>query len=185
MKKNIGIYNAAFPTPVVVVGAMVDGKPNWFEVAWCGIGDKDIVTLSVTPSHHTCKGITEHKVLSISLTDTKMLQKADYVGIVSGKNVDKSGVFEWEKGELGAPVPLEAPVTMECQLIDTYTQNGMHLLICKVVNTYAADDILDDKNKIDYGKLKPVLFEPRFNYLLTGDVIGPCIVEGKKLVKNL
>ena len=49
MKKNIGKYNAAFPTPIVVVGAMVDGKPAWFEVAWIGIGDSDIVTLSVTP----------------------------------------------------------------------------------------------------------------------------------------
>ena len=69
MKKNIGAYNAAFPTPIVVVGAMVNAKPNWFEVAWVGIGDANIVTLSVTPSHETCKGINEHKVLSISLVD--------------------------------------------------------------------------------------------------------------------
>ena len=77
MKKNIGAYNAAFPTTIVVVGAMVNAKPNWFEVAWVGIGDANIVTLSVTPSHETCKGINEHKVLSISLVDDNILQRAD------------------------------------------------------------------------------------------------------------
>lgn len=183
--KNIGSYNAAFPTPIVVVGAMVGEKPNWFEVAWVGIGDSDIVTLSVTPTHETCKGINENKVLSISLTDEHILSRADYVGIVSGKKVDKSNVFPWKKGEMGAPIPDEAPVTMECELLDTYAQNGMNLLICKVRNTYVQEKFLDEKGKVDYFKLKPILFEPRFNYLRTGDVVGPCIQPGKVYAEAL
>ena len=179
MKKNIGNYNACFPTPIVVVGAMVNGRPNWFEVAWVGIGDRDIITMSVTPTHKTCEGIFAEKKLSISLVDQPMLQKADYVGIVSGSKVDKSEVFPWEKGELGTPVPTEAPVVMECELLDTYTQHGMNLLVCRVKHTYVEEDLLDEKGKPDFAKLKPVLFEPRFNYLLTGDVLGPCIQLGK------
>ncbi len=183
MKKNIGNYNAAFPTPIVVVGAMVDGKPNWFEVAWIGIGDRDIVTLSVTPTHKTCEGIRAEKKLSIALVDEPMLQKADYVGIVSGNKVDKSEVFPWHAGELGTPIPEESPVVMECELLDTYSQHGMHLLICRVKNTYAEESLLDEKGHPDYSRLKPVLFEPRFNYLRTGDVIGPCIEPGKTYSK--
>ena len=141
MKKNIGNYNACFPTPIVVVGAMVDGRPNWFEVAWVGIGDRDIITMSVTPTHKTCEGIFAEKKLSISLVDQPMLQKADYVGIVSGSKVDKSEVFPWEKGELGTPVPTEAPVVMECELLDTYTQHGMNLLVCRVKHTYVEEDL--------------------------------------------
>lgn len=185
MKKNIGSYNAAFPTPIVVVGAMVGEKPNWFEVAWCGIGDANIVTLSVTPSHETCKGINENKVLSISLTDDALLQRADYVGIISGAKVDKSKVFAWSKGELGAPIPDDAPVTMECQLLDTYAEHGMHLLICKVVNTYVKEEFLDEKQKVDYSRLKPILFEPRFQYLRTGEVVGPAIAPGKAYAAQL
>jgi len=183
MKKNIGKYNAAFPTPIVVVGAMVEGKPAWFEVAWIGIGDSDIVTLSVTPSHYTCKGINENKVLSIALTNEKTLQRADYVGIVSGKKVDKSEVFAWTRGELGAPIIDDADVVMECELLDTYTQHGMNLLVCRVKNTYVEEDKLDEKGKIDYGKVKPILFEPRFNYLRTGEILGPCIKPGKEYAK--
>ena len=29
MKKNIGAKLALYPTPLVVVGTMVNGKPNW------------------------------------------------------------------------------------------------------------------------------------------------------------
>ncbi|MBR1387242.1 MAG: flavin reductase family protein [Alloprevotella sp.] len=185
MKKNIGNYNAAFPTPIVVVGAMTDGRPNWFEVAWCGIGDRDLVTLSVEESHETCRGIFADKRLSISLCDEALLPRADYVGIVSGKKVDKSGVFAWTPGELGAPIPDDAPVSMECELVDTYKQHGMCLLICRVRNTYVDEQYLDEKQKVDYSRLKPVLFEPRFRYLLTGKDLGPCIEPGRALQKHL
>jgi len=185
MKKNIGNVNAAFPTPIVVVGSITDGKPSWFEVAWIGIGDQDIVTLSVTPSHHTCKGIMEHKVLSIALVNEKILDRADYVGIVSGNKVDKSEVFQWKKGELGAPLIDDADVIMECELIDTYNKHGMNLLVCRVKNTYADNSILDSKDKIDYNRFKPVLFEPGFNYLTTGQMISPCIKPGKEFAKKL
>ena len=37
MKKNIGNALALYPTPLVVVGAMVNGKPNWLLVGYLGI----------------------------------------------------------------------------------------------------------------------------------------------------
>jgi flavin reductase (DIM6/NTAB) family NADH-FMN oxidoreductase RutF len=185
--KNIGKINAAFPTPITVVGAMVNGKPSWFEVAWVGIGDAGVVTLSVTRDHFTCDGIRAEKKLSISLIDETVLQKADYVGIVSGKKVDKSGVFSWHKGELGAPIPEEFPVSMECSLLDIYDANGCYILLCKVENTYVQDGLLqEDGKKIDYGKFHPVLFEQQgFRYVRTGEPIGPCIAPGKLLAATL
>ena len=180
--KNIGKVNAAFPTPIVVVGAMVAGKPAWFEVAWVGIGDSDVVTLSVTRNHYTCDGIRAEKKLSISLLDEALIPRADYVGIVSGRQADKSGVFAWHAGELGAPVPDDAPVCMECTLEDIYDDHGCYLLICKVAGTYVREDLLqDDGKKIDYDKFKPVLFEQQgFRYVRTGEPIGPCVAPGKE-----
>ena len=144
MKKNIGKYNAAFPTPIVVVGAMVDGKPAWFEVAWVGIGDQDIVTLSVTPTHYTCKGINEQKVLSIALTNDKTLQRADYVGIVSGNKVDKSEVFAWTKGELGAPIIDDADVVMECELLEFLKTDHVSGIVGRIVNVKAEEAVLSE-----------------------------------------
>lgn len=183
--KNIGHFNASFPTPIVVVGALVDGKPSWFEVAWTGVGDSDIVTLSVTKTHYTCDGIRAERKLSITLLDDALLQRADYVGIVSGSKVDKSGVFPWKKGDLGAPIPEEAPICMECSVEDIYDANGHYILICKVENTYVREEFLNEKGKVDYGKFKPILFEPGFNYIRTGEVMGPCVVPGKQYAASL
>ena len=179
MKKNIGKFNAAFPTPICVVGAMVDGKPSWFEVASTGIGDADVVTLSVTATHYTCDGIRAEKALSINFLDEALIPRADYVGIVSGAKVDKSCVFDWTPASNGAPLIDDAPVSMALDLLDIYDANGCYLLICKVRETFAREELLNEKGKLDFAKYKPVLFEPGFRYLRTGDVIEPCVVPGK------
>ena len=36
-KKNLGSILALYPTPVTIIGAMVEGKPNWMLVAHVGI----------------------------------------------------------------------------------------------------------------------------------------------------
>ena len=41
--------------------------------------------------------------------------------------------------------------------------------------------MLEESGKIDYNKLKPVLFEmPTYSYLRTGEMIGKCTTLGKK-----
>lgn len=88
-------------------------------------------------------------------------------------------VFEYETGEAGAPVIKESPLTMECTVVDIYDTDGFDNFILKIDNTYAEESVLNEKGKIDYHVLKPVLFEmPTYEYLRTGDVIGNCIKIG-------
>lgn len=58
MKKNIGKDLALYPTPLVVVGAMVDGKPNWTLVGHLGIIGHDHVMVSMAAPHYSNKGST-------------------------------------------------------------------------------------------------------------------------------
>ena len=105
-----------------------------------------------------------------------MLPKADYVGSVSGETVNKSSVFAYHIGENGTPVIDVSPLTMECNVVDIYETEGFDNFICTVVNTYATPDVLDHNGKLDYARLKPVLFEfPTYSYLATGEVIGKCL----------
>ena len=105
MKKNIGKNLALYPTPLVVVGAMVDGKPNWTLVGHLGILGHDHVMVSMAAPHYSNKGIKEHKSLSINIVDEAILARADYAGYVSGSKEDKSELFPWSVGENGAPPP--------------------------------------------------------------------------------
>ena len=183
MKKNLGSMLALYPTPVTVVGAMVEGKPNWMLVAHIGIIGHDRVMISCSKAHRTNIGIKEHGIVSINLVSEAMLPKADYVGSVSGAKTDKSAVFAYTMGEHGGPVIDESPLALECSVVDNYETDGFDSFILKIEATYADEAVLDEKGKPDYTKLKPVLFEfPTYSYLKTGDVIGKCLTIGKGLL---
>lgn len=175
-KQNIGSVPALYPKPMTVIGAEVDGKVNWLVVGHTGIIGHDRVLVSMSKSHYTNQGIRKSKKLSVNLVSREMLPKADYVGSVSGASVDKSEVFEYHWGENGTPVIDASPLTMECDVVDVYETEGLDNFICSIANTYAAPDVLGKDGKLDYTRLKPVLFEfPTYSYLATGEIIGKCL----------
>ena len=175
-KQNIGSVLALYPKPMTVIGAEVDGKVNWLVVGHTGIIGHDRILVSMSKSHYTNQGIRESKRLSVNLVSREMLPKADYVGSVSGASVDKSAAFEYHWGENGTPVIDDSPLTMECDVVDIYETEGFDNFVCSIANTYAAPDVLDDNGKLDYTRLKPVLFEfPTYSYLATGEIIGKCL----------
>ena len=175
-KKNLGSLLALYPKPMTVVGAEVEGKVNWLVVGHTGIIGHDRILVSMNKNHYTNRGIRKSKKLSINLVSRDMLPKADYVGSVSGASVDKSGVFDFHWGENGTPVIDASPLTMECDVVDIYETEGFDNFICSIANTYATPEVLDSDGKLDYTRLKPVLFEfPTYSYIATGEIIGKCL----------
>ena len=175
-KQNIGSVVALYPKPMTVVGAEVDGKVNWLVVGHTGIIGHDRILVSMSKSHYTNQGIRESRKLSVNIVSREMLPQADYVGSVSGASADKSKVFEYHWGENGTPVIDASPLAMECDVVDIYETDGFDNFVCSVANTYAAPEVLDSKGKLDYARLKPVLFEfPGYSYLATGEIIGKCL----------
>ena len=183
MKKNIGSKLALYPTPLVVVGTMVNGKPNWTLVGHLGIIGHDRVMVSMSNSHYSNQGIRAVKTLSINIVDEAMLKEADYAGCVSGANEDKSKLFAHHITDGGVPMIDAAPVSMACAVEDIYKTEGFESFICKIAATYVEESALDDSGRLDYSILKPVLFEmPTYQYLKTGEVLGQCMNMGKREV---
>ncbi|MDO5110956.1 MAG: flavin reductase family protein [Clostridia bacterium] len=184
MKKNVGNALALYPTPLAVIGTMVDGKANYALVGHVGIIGHDRILVSLAAPHYTNRGIKETHALTVNLVNEAMLPKADYVGCVSGCKTDKSAVFAYHTEETGAPVIEESPVVMDCSVVDVYETEGFESFICKIAAVYADESVLTKDDKIEYRMLKPVLFEmPTYEYLRTGDVIGKCMSFGKELAK--
>ena len=184
MKKHIGTTLALYPTPLVVVGAMVNGKPNWLLAGHLGILGHDHVMVSLAKAHYTNQGIKESRMLSVNIVDEALLPLADRAGCVSGAKEDKSGLFDLVVSENGAPMISNAPVTMECKVEDIYVTPGFESFICTIANTYAEESVLTPEGKIDYRTLKPVLFEmPTYEYLKTGGILGRCMSFGKDAAK--
>ena len=181
MKKNIGSVLALYPTPAVVVGTMIEDKPTWLLAGHVGIIGHDHILVSLHKAHYTNQGVRMTGHLSVNIVDEALLPRADYVGITSGAKTDKSQVFAWHTGESGTPVIEESPLVMECEAVENYETETFDNFICKINNTYVEESVLEESGKIDYNKLKPVLFEmPTYSYLRTGEMIGKCTTLGKK-----
>lgn len=181
MKKNIGSLLALYPMPVTVIGAMNDDKPTWTLVAHVGIIGHDRVLISLAKPHFINGIIKTQNKLSVNLVCETMLPKVDAAGSVSGSKEDKSTLFAYSLGTAGTPMIEEAPLTMECTVVDMYETEGFESFICTIDNTYVEEEHLNQTGKVDYSTLKPVLFEfPAYQYLRTGDVIGKCLSFKKK-----
>lgn len=174
-KKNIGAALALYPSPVIVVGAMVNEKPTWTLVAHAGTVAHSHLMISLVQAHYINRGIRENKVLSVNIVDESWLKEADKMGVVSGNKVDKSDAFAYTVGENGAPLIDDAKLSIECEADGNYELEHFDNFICKILATYADESIINEKGKIDYHVFKPVLFEfPTYEYFVTGDKVGDC-----------
>lgn len=182
MKKNIGSVVGLYPTPSTIIGTVVGDKVNWSNIAHIGIIGLDSIMLSIRKGRYTNLGIKENKTVSVNLVNEDMLVEADYVGIVSGESVDKSQVFKYHMGELkNVPIIDKSPLSMECELVDIYDTKDYDNFILKVVHTHVEEDKLDENGKINYEKVRPLLFEmPTTSYLRTGDVVAKCWNIGRE-----
>ena len=169
-------------------GAMVDGKPNFLTIAHIGIvnhAKPNLISVSLAKVHYTNAGIKENKAFSVNIPSEDLVVETDYVGIVSGKKTDKSGVFEIFYGELDdAPMIKSCPLSMECRLYDTYDTPTHDLFIGEIVETYADESVLAE-GKVDITRVKPLLFDMgSIKYWSLGEPVANCWNIGKKLKKK-
>ncbi len=172
-KKNIGATLALYPSPLIVVGAMVDGKPTWTLVAHAGTMAHSHLMVSLVQAHYINKGIRESGKLSVNVVDASWLKAADKMGTVSGNKTDKSEAFSWTMGENGAPLIDDARVSIECEGNGNHELEHFDHFICRILAVYADETVLNEKGRINDHVFKPVLFEfPTYEYFVTGDKAG-------------
>ena len=162
MKRKLGPINVSYPMPTVLVGATVNGKPNFITIAHTGILNNRIpryVSIGMGKPHYTNQGIRENKTFSLNIPSENLVVETDYVGIYSGDKHDKSALFKVFYGQLEtAPMIAECSVNAECKLHDVYDTPTHDVFIGEIVETYADDSVLAD-GSIDIAKLRPLLFD--------------------------
>jgi flavin reductase (DIM6/NTAB) family NADH-FMN oxidoreductase RutF len=182
MKRKLGAINALYPTPTVLVGAMVSGKPNFIAIAHIGIMTHSHISLGMNKIHYTNAGIKENRTFSVCLPSENLVIETDYCGIMTGKKTDKSILFDVFYGELKtAPMIQQCRVCMECRLDRIVDFSTHDIFVGEIVQTYADESVLSD-TKIDVSKLKPLLFDMNSRkYWSLGGEIAQCWNIGKQL----
>lgn len=173
--------NFFIPMPVVLLGTELNGKANFMAVGWCcrANGNPPMILCGIANQHATPGGIESTKTFSINLPSADLLSKTDYCGIVSGKTVDKSQVFDVFYGTLKtAPMIEECPVTMECRLVQVVPLPTHKVFIGEIVGAYA-DHVAMKDGKPDIRKIDPlILTMPDNTYWGLGEVRGKAWHDG-------
>jgi flavin reductase (DIM6/NTAB) family NADH-FMN oxidoreductase RutF len=184
MKKvKLGPETLLYPMPAILVGALVDDKPNFMTAAWCGIvaSTPPAISVAIRPARYTLDGIKATGTFSINVPSTDLVQKVDYCGIYSGRKQDKSHVFEVHYGDLQtAPLIKECPVNLECEVIHQLDLNSHFLLIGEIRQTFVMENCLSD-GKPDAVKINPLIYSTgtqQYHHL--GKVVGKAFSIGKK-----
>lgn len=182
VKHELGPKNCLYPMPTTLVGALVNGKPNYITIAHVGIMDPGTVSLGMHKSHHTNAGIRENGTFSVNLPSEDMVEKTDYCGLLSGRKVDKGKLFKTFFGKLRtAPMIEECPVNLECRLVRTVDFPNHDIFMGEVVAAFCDEDILAD-GAVDFSRFKPLLFTMGdAGYWGMGDRLADAWSVGKKL----
>jgi flavin reductase (DIM6/NTAB) family NADH-FMN oxidoreductase RutF len=186
---KIKIFNDInlYPIPMTIIGANVDDNPTFMAVAWVNRVNFNppVMGIAVGKNHYTNVGIQANGTFSINIPGADLIEKTDYSGLVSGKQVDKASLFEVFYGELKtAPLIKECPINIECRLHDIVSLASNNLFLGEVVAVYTEEKFLTD-GRPDIEKIKPfVVTMPDNRYWAVGENIGRAWNTGKIISKE-
>ena len=181
MKREIAPACYLYPMPAALIGSMVDGKPNFCTIAFCGIVNLEPPTISaaMNRSHFTNRGIHASGAFSVNVPSAAMAEAVDWCGMFSGRREDKSQAFEVFYGKLGVPLVQAAPVNLECRLIQRLDTQPDEVFIGEIVVVHVNDDCFTG-DTLDMKKIDPLLFSMSDKkYYRVGAEVGKAWSMGK------
>lgn len=180
--KKIKIQNQPFgPFPTMIIGADVNGKPNYVTVGACGVVSmKPVLYVSLKSTHYTTSGVKESGYFSVNIPLISMVEQTDYCGIVSGRTIDKSSLFTPFYDELGrAPMIEECSMNFLCKVIQVIPLFDFEMFLGEIVAVYVNEDCITD-GKPNPLKLNPIIMMGASYYSLN-EVVGNLFKTGLKL----
>ena len=187
MKKDLGIVDAIYPMPVLMVAAYDEnGKVNVMNAAWGQIADDDKVIIFIGEGKKTWLNILASKAFTVALADEKHMDVADFFGIASGNKIDdkfeRTGYHAVRSDKVNAPIIEEFPVVMECELLEHLKDEYVSAIVGRIVNVKADEEVLDKKGKVDVTKTRALIFDQfRSGYYVTGEKVGQAWNAGKDI----
>ena len=178
------------PKPVLLVGADVDGRPNFLAVAWGGVacGKPPMVSVAINTHRYTLKGIRQNLAFSVNVTPRDYAAQTDYCGIVSGSKTDKVADCGYELfyGRLaGAPMVKQYPVNMECKVAHMVELGSHCLVIGEILETHVSADCLVD-GQPDVARIQPIAYMEgqAGDYYCMSQHAGKAFSIGREFKKN-
>jgi len=159
-------FTPPYPVPAVLVTCGHGEQANIITIAWTGTlcSKPPQLGIGVRPQRHSHSLIKKTGEFVVNVPPERLLEKVDYCGMVSGREVDKfeaAGLTAAPASVLKTPIIVECPINIECRVTQIIPLGSHDLFIGEVVAAQIDEEILNERGRIDYGKAKP--------FTLTGD----------------
>ncbi len=186
MKKSVGAKTLLFPTPVLMVGTYDQaGKPNLMNAAWGGIccSQPPCVAVSLRKATYSHACIIERQAFTVGIACEDRMVEADYVGIASGRDLDKfavTGLTPVKSDLVDAPYAAEFPVVLECRLLQVI-EIGLHTqFIGEIMDVKGDADVFAEDGNLDIMKIRPLIYDTAHKgYHGVGPLLGKAFSVGK------
>ncbi len=156
-----GTLLAPLPAVMATVGDMENS--NIITVAWCGIlsSDPPRAYISVRPSRHSHKLLTERGEFVINLTTEALASATDYAGIYTGAKVnkfEKLGLTKAKSEFVAPPTIAESPLALECKVFDVISMGTHDVFMADVLSVSANEEYFDENDKLRLDKAKLIAY---------------------------
>lgn len=167
-----------YPAPAVIVtcGA-APAEWNMLTVAWTGTvcTNPPMCYISVRPGRHSHALIENNMEFTINLTTSGMAKDTDWVGVKSGRDIDKfkhTGLTPLPGEMVKSPTLAESPLSIECRVTEIM-RLGSHDMFMAHVLCLRADKqyICQDTGRFDLESAGLMAYTHGYYYSL-GDILG-------------
>ncbi len=189
MKLSLPAQTVLLPSPVLIIGTYgADGKPNIMNAAWGGIASSKppCISVSLREATLTYHNIQQSKAFTVNIPSERYFKEADFVGIVSGRDIDKfkeTGLTPEKSKLVNAPIVKEFPYALECNLIKQVNL-GLHtMFIGEIMGVVADSEVLSPNQLPDIEKVRPIVWSSFGNmgYFSIGGKLGTAFTVGNEL----
>ena len=167
-----------YPLPAVLISCgETEEEYNMLTVAWVGTicTNPAMCYISVRPERHSYDIIKRTKSFVINLTNEDMARATEWCGVRSGKDYNKfkeMRLTPQRAQKVAAPIILESPLSLECEVIEIKELGSHHMFIANVVNVQADERYIDpvtDEFRLSDAKL---ITYSHGHYYKLGEEIG-------------
>lgn len=167
-----------YPLPAVMVSlGETPEEYNIITIAWTGTlcSDPPLCYISVRPERHSHAILTRTREFVINLTTRSLARATDWCGVRSGRQYNKFEEMHLTPGpatKVKAPIIVEAPINIECRVLEIQSLGTHDLFMAEVVNVKADEQYIDPRTgAFDLAKAEPLAFA-HGQYFTLGRKIG-------------
>jgi flavin reductase (DIM6/NTAB) family NADH-FMN oxidoreductase RutF len=182
-KVAIRNYPMLTQVPIVLIGSYIDGVATFAPIGAFGVVcEGPLFYVSLEETHFTTSGVRASGCFSVNVPSPALVRETDYCGLVSGREVDKSAVFEtFDDPSCHAPMVRECHLNILCTVVDSKLVRGFEVFFGEIVSTFIDSDCFTD-GEPDPSKTDPLLGIGG-EYFALGAHVGGVLRSGRELVK--